>query len=209
MAERTSGLHRLVTIPAIYAAIQNVLGGAGGRKQVARLLFTGLEGKKVLEVGCGPGSCVPYLSHVAAYTGIDWNPHHIETAQLKYGSNVIRFIRGDLADPELIADIGAPDAVIGIGILHHLDDMIAADLLARVSSLLASGGRYIGIEPVLHARQNPMARLLKALDSGRNIRTEPAYRLLFGTHYVRVNTTVRTDLMRVPYSHCLIDATIS
>jgi len=209
MAERTSGLHRLVTVPAIYAAIQNILGGAEGRKHVADLLFAGLVGKKVLEVGCGPGSWAPYLSHAAAYTGIDWNPRHIETAQLKYGGDSVRFIHGDLADPALIADIGAPDAVVGIGILHHLDDAIAADLLKRIASLLASGGRYVGIEPVLHAGQNPVARLLKALDSGRNIRTEPAYRALLGTQYAHIGTVIRTDMMRLPYSHCIIDGIVS
>jgi SAM-dependent methyltransferase len=209
MAERTSGLHRLVTVPAIYAAIQNILGGAKGRKHVADLLFAGLEGKKVLEVGCGPGSWAPYLSHAAAYTGIDWNPRHIETAQLKYGRDSVRFMHGDLADPALITDIGAPDAVVGIGILHHLDDAIAADLLRRISSLLTPGGRYIGIEPVLHARQSPVARLLKALDSGRSIRTERGYRALLGGQYAHVDTTIRIDLMRIPYSHCLIDGAIS
>ncbi len=207
MAERTRGIYRLVTIPAFYQRLQLALAGPDPYARVGALVFGGLTDKAVLEIGCGPGHWSSVLRHARSYTGIDWNARHIEVARARYGTAQARFICGDLGDPALLADIPPLDAVIGIGILHHLDDQTALAVLSKAADLLVPGGQFIGIEPVLHARQNPIARLLKALDSGRHIRTAPAYQALFPKAYGTVSAELRTDLMRVPYSHCLMRAT--
>jgi SAM-dependent methyltransferase len=148
------------------------------------------------------------LASARSYTGIDWNERHIQTAQTLLGSDRVRFVCGDIDDHTLFDLMDRFDAVVGMGILHHLDDHVAVNVLNRVAGLLATGGRYIGVEPVLHVRQNPIARLLKALDSGQNIRTENGYRDLFEQNFADLNTRVTTDLMRVPYSHCIISASV-
>lgn len=210
MAERTSGLHRAVTIPAIYGAIQNLLGGGPeGRSRLAERLFAETVGKSVLELGCGPGTWVPHLDTASSYLGIDWNPRHIDSATQAHGTDTRRFLCGDLALLLDQPDFPRFDIVLGIGILHHLDDDIATRALATASRALASGGLYIGIEPVLHDRQHPVARLLKALDSGRNIRREEGYRALLSPSFARLSTHIETGLMRLPYSHCLIRAEIA
>jgi SAM-dependent methyltransferase len=209
MAERTRGIYRLVTIPAIYQRIQLALAGGDPYARVGALVFDQLDGKNVLEIGCGPGHWSKVLRHTKHYTGIDWNPRHIEQARAQYGSQQARFICGDLGDPSLLNSDAPLDAVIGIGILHHLDDTTARNVLARAAELLVPGGRFIGIEPVIHKGQNPIARLLKALDSGRHIRGSAGYEQLFPPAYVNITTHVRQDLMRVPYSHCLINANIA
>lgn len=210
MAERTSGLHRAVTIPAVYGAIQNLLGGGPqGRARLAERLFADTAGKSVLELGCGPGTWVPHLGTATRYLGIDWNPRHIDSATREHGSETRRFLCGDLA--LLLDDPDFPrfDVVLGIGILHHLDDDIATGALATAARALGQGGIYIGIEPVLHPRQHPVARLLKALDSGRNIRNEAGYRALLSPSFATLSTRIETGLMRVPYSHCLISARVA
>jgi SAM-dependent methyltransferase len=207
MAERTRGIYRLVTIPAVYQRIQTALAGGDSYARLGDLVFAGLDGKNVLEIGCGPGRWSTALLHTKSYTGIDWNPRHIEQARAQYGSQRARFICADLGDTALISSDAPLDAVIGVGILHHLDDTTARNVLAKAAELLRPGGRFIGIEPVLHAGQNPIARLLKALDSGRNIRSIAGYKQLFPPAFANAATVLRQDLMRVPYSHCLIDAT--
>lgn len=210
MSERTRGLHRAVTIPAVYGTIQNLLGGGpAGRQRLAEQLLSGTAGKSVLELGCGPGTWVPHLSTATRYLGIDWNPRHIDSAVQAYASESRKFLCGDLA--VLLDDPDFPrfDVVLGIGILHHLDDPIASNALATAARALTKGGIYIGIEPVLHTRQNPIARLLKALDSGRNIRTETGYRALLSPSFPQLSTRIETGLMRVPYSHCLIRAEVA
>lgn len=209
MAERTSGAHRIVTVPALYGVIQRMISGADAHEKVAGRLFADLEGKRVVEIGCGPGTWAPFLSHAADYTGVDWNEQHIAAAKGAYGSDRMRFVRGDLSNADLLATLDKCDAVVGMGILHHLDDPIARQMLAGASAMLVPGGRYIGNEPVRHAGQHPVARLLKWLDSGKNIRTEAGYRDLFGDSFATLETNVVTDLIRMPYSHCLISASVA
>jgi hypothetical protein len=95
---------------------------------------------------------------------------------------------------------------VGIGILHHLNDPSAQTVLRRSAELLADNGMFVGLEPVFHAGQNPVARILKMLDSGRNIRRETGYRHLLASAFKRIDTRIVTDFMRVPYSHCILHA---
>ena len=206
MAERTRGIYQLVTFPGIYEKLQLALSGGDPYDRVGKILFDGLDGKNVLEIGCGPGRWSQELGHAGQYTGIDWNPRHIEKASRDYGTDKVRFICGDLGDQSILDPNTPVEVVIGIGILHHLDDETATNVLARAAALLGPGGHYIGLEPVVHPGQNPIARLLKMLDSGRNIRTSAGYEKLFSPAFQSVQTTRRTDLMRVPYSHLLLRA---
>lgn len=203
MAERTKGIHRIVTVPALYTWVQSFLGGPEAKDRIARELFAGLKGKRVVEIGCGPGLWSVHLQHAASYVGVDRNAQHIEAAKNRYGTFHTSFLCGDWADSCVIRAIGACDAVVAIGILHHLDDAIAKSVLAQSVALLRPTGVFIGLEPVYHDRQNPLARLLKWLDSGKNIRAESGYLALFPKE-LALETRVATDLMRVPYSHVLI-----
>ena len=150
MAEWTNGLHRLVTIPAVYSWVQKTLGGPDAKGRIASRLFSGLAGKHVVEIGCGPGLWSDYLSHAASFTGIDRSPKHIEVATSSYGSDRVRFLCGDLAHADVISTVDNCDAVIAIGILHHLDDDIARDVLAQAAAVLRPHGVFIGLEPVYH-----------------------------------------------------------
>jgi SAM-dependent methyltransferase len=203
MAERTKGLHAIVTVPALYSGIQSILGGPNAKERIAIDLFSGLEGKRVVEIGCGPGLWSAYLGHAGSYLGVDRNPKHIDAAKTQYGSADTAFLCGDLADAGVIHAIGECDAIIAIGILHHLDDAIARSVLAQASALLRSRGVFVGLEPVYHDGQNPFARLLKWLDSGKNIRREEGYHTLFPPD-ITLTTRVATGLMRVPYSHVMM-----
>lgn len=206
MGERTHGLHRLVTFSGLYLTIQRLLAGPNAHQRVADFVFGGLQGKSVLEIGCGPGTWYPYLGATANYVGIDWNANHIDAANRQYASPTARFVCADLGDPQFRDSIGPFDVVIGMGILHHLDDPVVDGVAANLATLLGPQGRYIGVEPVLHDRQNPVARFLKAIDSGKNIRRETGYRSLLSSHFDHVDTRIRTDMMRVPYSHCFLSA---
>jgi len=206
VAEWTGGLHRLVTMPRVYDWIQRLLGGPQARDKIASELLGYARGKSILEIGCGPGTWVPYLPEPKSYLGLDWNEKHIATAQDRYGSENIQFAVADVSG--LDRSFRGYDVVLGVGILHHLDDSEARIVLHKSAAVLSPGGIYIGLEPVYHSRQNPIAKMLKMLDSGRNIRREDQYRSLFGDGYSVVESRIETSIMRVPYSHCLIRAQV-
>lgn len=194
-------------MPAIYDRIQRLLGGPQARDKVAAELFGCVRGKSVLELGCGPGTWVPYLPGVESYLGLDWNERHIEVARNRFATENIQFASADIS---ALRHSGQKyDVVLGIGILHHLDDANARAALRKSAGALTREGIYVGLEPVYHRRQNPVAKLLNMLDSGRNIRREDQYRLLFDSDFGELETRVETKIMRVPYSHCLIRARVS
>ncbi len=56
MAEKTTGIYWLVTIPTLYDAFQNLLGGQRSRQAYAKEYFSNVTDRRVLELGCGPGT---------------------------------------------------------------------------------------------------------------------------------------------------------
>lgn len=160
-----------------------------------------VAGENLLDVGCGPGNVLQFLSDVN-YTGIDRNERYIVEARTRFGGRG-RFI---LADVDDVAGMGLPpfDIVTMFGLLHHLDDRQAAGLLAAVRPLLCKGGRVVTVDPCFVERQSPIAWLLARMDRGRNVRHADAYRALAGAAFPKVELHVRNDLLRLPYNHAIM-----
>ncbi len=100
-------------------------------------------GSEVLEFGCGTGSTAlihaPLVKHIHA---IDISSRMIEIARSKADTGKIANVTFDQAT---LDDLDAPeqsfDAVLGLNILHLLEDRDAA--IAKVYKLLAPGGVFI------------------------------------------------------------------
>jgi SAM-dependent methyltransferase len=202
MGQRTSNIYRLVTIPAIYKAIQNVLGAERSSRRFVDEVVRPTHGSAVLDVGCGPASLLPYLPDVD-YTGIDLNPASIAYAKENYAERG-RFLVGDAADflPNQLFDI-----VIVAAILHHLDDAAARKLFGSLAGALKPGGRIVTIDNIWLPRQNPIAKLVNALDSGKNVRTLAGYQKLTEGLPLRVEHKLYRDLLRIPYDHVCLTLT--
>lgn len=205
MAEKTTGIYRLITIPAFYRSFQDILGGVSARASLKRDFFPDLHGLTVLEVGCGPGTWFEEVKDCEHYTGIDWNGEHIAQANAAYGSNKARFIEGDI-----VTDVGKDgekfDRIFAFGILHHIDDGGVKNLMAIIRQRLKEGGQFISIDPVYHEGQHFLARWMKNRDSGKNIRTQMGYEALIQPELGQCEAVTVTDRLRIPYSHCIITA---
>lgn len=205
MAEKTKGAYALITIPALYVFLQNLLGGVSARAALKQEFFPDLAGLTVLEVGCGPGSWFEQLRDCADYTGMDWNAEHIAEANARYADDHARFLCGDITT-DLAQDGSRFDRVFAFGILHHLDDRGVMSMLASIQGLLKPGGQMISIDPVYHDNQHWFARWLKSRDSGQNIRTEAQYAALVRSRFPETRAKTVTGKLRVPYSHCIVTA---
>ena len=93
-----------------------------------------------------------------------------------------------------------------IGVLHHLSDEQVQTLGRIVAERLAKLGRLVTIDPTFVERQNPIAHWLARSDSGRNVRTPSVYETLVRGAFDAVKVDLRHDLLRVPYTHCIITA---
>ena len=206
MAEKTSGIYKLVTLPFLYKAIQNALGGVSSRNEFKNEFFSDICNKTVLELGCGPGTWIDTLSDCGSYLGLDWNLDHINEANQKYGSEKIVFKVGNVAS-EIDTNQRQFDYIFGFGILHHLNDVQTSKMLETCVPLLSSEGMLITIDPVYHEKQHLFAKWMANHDSGQNVRTREAYEELAKAFFKQVQTYITTDKLRVPYSHCVMVAT--
>ena len=202
MAQRTANIYRLVTIPAVYKTIQKVLGAEQSSRRFVDEVVRPTRGAAVLDVGCGPASLLPYLPSVD-YTGVDLNPASIAFANKNYAERG-RFLVGDAAD--LVPD-RRYDIVIVAAILHHLDDAGAKRLFGNLVGALKPGGRIVTIDNIWLPRQNPIAKLINALDSGKNVRTLAGYQKLAEGLPLRVEHKLYRDLLRIPYDHVCLTLT--
>ena len=80
-------------------------------------------------------------------------------------------------------------------------------MLAAAARSLGPGGRLVTIDPCYAQGQSPIARWIISHDRGTFVREEKGYRGLAERHFGRVRSQVRGDLLRIPYTHCLMICT--
>jgi SAM-dependent methyltransferase len=158
-------------------------------------------GNRVVDIGCGPGTMLPYLGPVD-YIGFDLNAAYIEHAKQTY-SGQGTFFQGRVDEAADQLELGI-DIVIAIAVLHHLSDQETRALFAAANRILRPGGRLITFDNVFTSPQNPIARLLIRLDRGKSVRTAGGYLSLAKEGFGEVEVDIRSDLLRIPYTHCIM-----
>lgn len=120
--------------------------------------YTGMEsGTEVLELGFGTGEYTKHFAATGAHiTAIDISPDLAELAKLELGAagKDVAFVVGNAETLEGLPD-GGFDAVVGNGILHHLEVRAA---LASIYRKLKPSGRLAFVEPNM---LNPQVALQK------------------------------------------------
>jgi SAM-dependent methyltransferase len=111
----------------------------------------------ILEYGCGDGAFVPILRSLGAkrVIGVDISERSIAEARTKYG-NLAEFYCCNAERLTMLED-SSVDAVIGRGILHHLNFTAA---LNEVSRVLRTGGSAFFVEPLY---DNPASIVFRKL----------------------------------------------
>jgi SAM-dependent methyltransferase len=204
-AHRSAGLHRLLELPAVYRLLQHVAGATRSRRVFVADFIRGRAGDRVLDVGCGPADLLAFLPPGVIYTGYDLNPRYIELARRRYGERG-RFLVGRAATLD-DGELGGPfDRVLLVALLHHLEDDEARMLLAQAARLLAPDGVVVTFDNVRYPGQSRAARWIIDRDRGGRVRSPQAYTDLLHTAFPAVESVVREDLLRIPYSHFIARA---
>lgn len=202
MAQITTGLRAVLNDPRIYTLSQWLVGSTRLRDALVREYIRPHQGMRILDLGCGPGDFVLHLPGVD-YVGIDLSEAYIREATQRFGDRAT-FHAGRADEAAWLAEQRF-DVVVAVGVLHHLDDGEAASLLAVARRAARGGGRFVSVDPCFAPGQSAIARVLASRDRGRNVRTEAGYRGLAEGQFASVRSSVRHDLYRIPYTHCVLD----
>ncbi|HEY0631820.1 MAG TPA: class I SAM-dependent methyltransferase [Thermoleophilaceae bacterium] len=202
MSESNRGWRRALRLPAVYGLLQRAVGSSESHPRFIREHVTPQPGQRLLDLGCGTGDIVKHLPPVW-YLGVDLNPLYIEEARRRHGDRG-RFERLDIRTEAV--DGGDPfDIVLAMGILHHLDDEGAHAMLRGAAHALRPEGRLVAIDPAWAPGQPRVAKLLIGRDRGQAVRDADGYGALARTHFDEVSVQVRGDLLRVPYTHAVLE----
>ena len=135
------------------------------------------EVRRVLDVGCGPGTNAPHFQHTY-YLGLDFNPHYIENARRRFKGNF------EVADvTQYRAEPGTRfDFILVNSILHHIDDRNTDRILSHLNTLLTPDG-HVHILELVTPEKPGIARKLAQMDRGKYARPLDCWRDLFSKHF--------------------------
>jgi cyclopropane fatty-acyl-phospholipid synthase-like methyltransferase len=187
--------------PAAYYLWWNMVGGPGWAKVLVSEYVQPRVGARILEIGCGPGTIARYLPR-AEYVGFDVSSRYIEMARKRFPQ--AQFICERVSQFSL-QNQQSFDTVLAIGIVHHLDDQEARQLFQIAHDALKSGGKLITFDGVLTNDQSGAARWLLTRDRGEYVRTEREYVRIASEVFGNVRASVRHDLLRIPYTHLILE----
>jgi len=136
--------------------------------------------RRVLDVGCGPGTNAPHFSHTD-YLGIDWNERYVLNARKRYSG---QFRVGDVTKLQVPADERF-DFILVNSLLHHIDISATHRLLSHLPVLLTPDGHVHIIELVLPAAFS-LPFILARADRGDYPRPINEWRLIFNEYFDEV-----------------------
>ena len=199
------GWKSIFGLPNVYRAFQDLAGATYGKSWFIRECIRPRAQDKLVDIGCGPGDILEQLSEVE-YIGIDISERYISEARKRYGGRAL-FLQGTTEDYRGDERVRNADLVTCIGLLHHLENKEAQQVLSFAQENLKSGGRFVGIEPCFLAHQTAVSRWIMARDRGQNVRLEEEWKTLLRSEFPSSSTAVMTGLLRLPYIHVILDGT--
>jgi SAM-dependent methyltransferase len=193
----------LFSYPSIYSTVTCFLRGKKNLQTAIDTYVQPKPGQKIFDVGCGTGDLLRFLPSVE-YCGFDMDERYIQYAKKKFGNRGKFFCRK--ASKDVVKGTELFDAVVVMGVIHHLEDNDAKAITHLAFQVLKPGGRFVMLMDGCYAPEITLIeKFFLFLDRGAYIRTEQCYRNLITDNYSQVNITVRHDMFWIPYSTIVVE----
>jgi SAM-dependent methyltransferase len=194
----------ILKFPRAYSLFGTLVGG-DGRRRFAENHVRPFPGQRILDIGCGPADILEVLPEGVVYVGFDESGEYVNAARRRYAQRG-EFRRAGVTR-ELVGQYKSFDLVLALGILHHLDDAGCATLLQIAREALVPGGRFISLDGCYLDGQSRLALYLLRRDRGKFVRATDRYLALARSVFGTVESRVYDDLMRIPYTHLVMECT--
>jgi SAM-dependent methyltransferase len=194
-------IRSLLALPQAYQFFFNVIGAPERSRTLVRDYIRPKPGDRILEIGCGPGTIVPYLPKTE-YVGFDASEEYIAQARARFPE--AKFVC------DRVSEFSLPnreyfDIVLALGILHHLDDAEALQLFRIAHAALKPGGKLVTLDGVWTGNQSRAARYVQSRDRGQFIRDEKGYVALAAQVFASVRPSIHYKMLRIPYTHIILE----
>lgn len=189
-------LRSLLSYSWVYQSFWRAVGGAERNRVLLRDYIRPTADDRILDIGCGPGTMVPYLQ-CAEYVGLDASQEYIDRARRRFPA--ARFVCQKVDGSDLV-ERDYFDTVLSLGVLHHLDDREALTLFQIARDTMKPGGKLVTLDGVWTDDQSQVVKYLLSRDRGRFVRSEAGYRELASKVFSNIESSVRHDLLRIPYT---------
>jgi len=160
-------------------------------------------GDTVLDVGCGPAYYFSRLPSPIRYFGFDTEPRYVRWAERRWGNSGATFRLGAF-DEEQAEIIPPVDAVLLLGILHHLSDAESSDLLRLAARSLSPSGRVVTVDTCFEPSQGRLSRWMAERDRGDYVREPAAFEALARSQFRIVEGELLTGVTRLPGSYWMM-----
>lgn len=194
-------LRTALSVPTAYQLWSKLVGGPAGTKVLVNEYVQARAGDRILDIGCGPGIILSYLPE-CDYLGFDLSPRYIEQARRRFPN--ARFVCERVSHFSL-ANEKSFDVVLALGIVHHLENAEARQLFQTAYDALRPGGKLVACDGAWTDDQSRIARWLLERDRGEYVRSKPEYLQVASQVFSNIRSSIRHDLLRIPYTHLILE----
>jgi SAM-dependent methyltransferase len=165
-------VNNILGYPFVYERIRPL--AVGGIDYSPLYLRLGARASDViLDIGCGTGDALRYLTVFSQYVGFDLDEAAIDYAKEKYRDRERVTFHARSCDPEDLKKY-SPSLVVMAGLLHHLTNREAIELLRAIRAV--SGLRRIVTLDIVYLPKERVSNFYARLDRGKYCRTISGYR---------------------------------
>lgn len=202
MSQRITGWRSILSLPRIYSLSMELLGSAKASRLFVESHIRPYRGIRILDFGCGPANILNFLPKEIEYVGIDISRTYIDSAIKNFGSRgSFHCLPVESIDENRFSGF---DVVIGLGVLHHLDNQQGKQFFRLACNALKHTGRCVTIDPCRVSGQHLLAALLIKMDRGRYIRNYTEYLRLPENCFSNIQWEISHNRLRIPYTHIVL-----
>ena len=175
-------LRRVTGNPRVYDKIQLLAGATYVHRHITRQTAYLGPDCLVLDLGGGTGSARSLWADTCTYMCLDIDIHKLQGFKLKYPEGIA--LLSDATHTPVRS--GSVDAVLCIGLTHHLSDDTLIRLINESKRVLKDAGRFILVDAIWRPRRW-VARLLWRYDRGSYPRSAEALLQMLSPDYAMIH----------------------